>query len=285
MGRKNQGGLLATQNVLAVYVPVFVGASVCSGNDGSAYALGSFLQLYACSELVQNLRHFKYHTLSVMPILNRLLKAYKALTINYLPANTTSGPDDTGFMASQLTADDLRGSSVVAAPLLWIARSFGMLSIHVEGPDGQRIEGHPIEQLLSKGRLLGAIADNYFRFGNVYLFLERDGSRGITALEYRDGVRMRPVWTASATPETYYYWYPPGPTQRQVTVLEEELLHIRNGISPNNPVLGCSPLDGVLQEIAVDLEAAGILQVSPAKHGRAWTGCQPGCFRRGTWRS
>ena len=127
----------------------------------------------------------------------------------------------------------------------------------LKGRTDSALRAIPLSSCCPRAGCSGAIADNYFRFGNVYLFLERDGSRGITALEYRDGVRMRPVWTTSATPETYYYWYPPGPTQRQVTVLEEELLHLRNGISPDNPVLGCSPLDGVLQEIAVDLEAAG----------------------------
>ena len=189
--------------------------------------------------------------------MNRLLRAYKALVVNNLPANSMSEPDDTGFHASQLTADDLRNSSVVAAPLLWIARSFRMLEVQLEGPDGQRIEGHPIERILSGGRLMGAIADNYFRFGNVYLFLERNGSRGIEGLEFRDGARISPRWTTGAEPVTYYDWYPPGPVQRRVTVLEEELLHIRNGISPDNPVLGCSPLDGVLAEISVDLQAAG----------------------------
>ena len=87
--------------------------------------------------------------------------------------------------------------------------------------------------------------------------MARDGSSGIQGPEFRDGVRMQPRWTAGPDFETYYDWYPPGPSQRRVTVLEEELLHLRNGISPENPALGYSPLDGVLIEIAVDLEAAG----------------------------
>ena len=179
----------------------------------------------------------------------------KALSVNYLPPNVASGPDDSGFMAARdLTADDLRNSSVVSAPLLWMVKAFAMLEPKVFFND-EEVEGHPLTQALSDRRLIGAICDNFFRYGNSYLFLERLRDRSIETMAFYPAGRMKPKWTPSA--ETYYEWYPPGPTQRRVTVLEEELAHVRFGIDPDNLALGCSPLTGALTEVATDLEAAG----------------------------
>ena len=190
----------------------------------------------------------------------------KALTVQSLPAPVSGGPDDTGFMAQVLSSDDLRQSSVVAAPLQWIQRAFGMLDLVLE-LDEVRVDSHPILADLPGKRVLGAIADNYFRFGNSYLRLELLRDRSIDEMEFIDGSRMQFQWTASA--DWFYYWYIPGPNSRKRELLEDDSgPHVRHGINADCPPLGFSPLDGALAEIAVDLEAAGFTRAVLQEHGR-----------------
>lgn len=186
---------------------------------------------------------------------------------------------------------DGRGSSIVAASLNWIARTFPEAPLTVSGVDGEgqleKVRRHLLTDLVNRpnpyftGRVLWmATVTDYNVSGDAYWLKVRD----------EDGVPVELWWVPSwsmtpkgdpADPSVFidHYAYQPGGGEA-IRVPVSDVVHFRFGVDPQNMRVGLSPLASVLREVWTDDEAArftaailgnmGVpgLVISPDQQGR-----------------
>jgi HK97 family phage portal protein len=160
---------------------------------------------------------------------------------------------------------DGTGSSTVAAPLFWIARTFPeappALWKKLNDRQEEQVLDHKILRLLEKPNeyytgvmLWMATVMDYYVDGNAYWLKLRDGT-GLPARLW-----WIPHWMIQPRrlPDSpafidYYEWYAAtGMTE----VDPADIVHFRFGMDPEYPQLGRSPLKSVLREVFTDDEAA-----------------------------
>ncbi len=151
-------------------------------------------------------------------------------------------------------------SSVVMAPLFWIARRFAEAKYKIV-MNGDTVEDHDILKLLNKpnpyysGRALRmASSISYNSDGNVYWLKIRNKQLKVVELWYVPHWLMSPHWPEDGSQYIDYYKYAPG--FKTFEILPEDVIHIRNGIDPFNTRKGMSPLKSLFREIFTDDEAA-----------------------------
>lgn len=179
------------------------------------------------------------------------------------------------------------GSSVITAPLFWVARTFPEAPVVVEQrrkPNWEQIDGHPMIALLNRpnpyysGLLLKqAAAISWGLSGNVYLIKVRGALGEVAQLWYVPHFVIEPVREKESNNFIDYYKYNYGPGILKLA--PQDVVHIRLGTDPRNSMVGISPLSSILREVFTDDEAAAFtasllsnmgvpgLLVSPDKDG------------------
>lgn len=158
-------------------------------------------------------------------------------------------------------------SSVVTAPLFWIARTFPEARLQVRRvlADGQTepVLRHDLVQLLRRpnpffsGTVLWmATSISYWASGNAYWLKVRDRQRRVVQLWWVPEWMIKPVWPDDGTAFISHYEYRPDPGMDPVEVPVSDVVHFRFGINPDNVRVGLSPLASVLREVFTDDEAA-----------------------------
>lgn len=159
--------------------------------------------------------------------------------------------------------DGLR-SSVVVAPLLWVARNFPEAPVQVERRRGREFEAqpeHPMALLLARpnpyysGHVLWmATLLSYNADGNAYWAKVRDSRGAVRELWYVPHWMIEPKLLPGSTAFVDYYEYCPG--GQALRLDPADVVHFRFGLDPDNPRRGLSPLRSVLREVYTDDEAA-----------------------------
>lgn len=156
---------------------------------------------------------------------------------------------------------DGMSSSLLMAPILWMARTFPEAPLQVLDPDGEVIEKHPLILKLRRPNpfysgivLWMATLLSWVLDGNGYwIKVTNQAGTGLNQLWYAPHWMLEPV---SDDPETFitHYWYTVDGVR--VRLEPEEVVHFRYGLDPHNPRKGLSPLGSLFQEIFSDQEAA-----------------------------
>ena len=177
--------------------------------------------------------------------------------------NTSSGS-----FPSQIV-DDLgegTGNSAVVACLNVLATSFAEPSLKVfkkVNKETEEVYGHPLEQLLQRPNPFtsGSLLAHYIvtainASGDAYLLKIRNSSGRVIQLIPMMPDRVTPRGTEDEL-ITHYEYYGSSKHMGEFVVLKkDDLVHIRQGIDPNNHRRGFAPLKSVLRELLGD-EAAG----------------------------
>lgn len=178
-------------------------------------------------------------------------------------------------------------SSVIVAPLLWMARTFPEAPVVVErskNPTWEVVNAHPMVALLNRpnpyysGVLLKQAAMiSWGLAGNVYLVKVRGAYGQVEQLWYIPHWLMVPRRERGSTQFVDYYEYSYG--SGTLKLHPSDVVHIRLGIDPRNQMQGIGPLTSILREVFTDDEAAAFtatllsnmgvpgLVISPEKEG------------------
>lgn len=162
----------------------------------------------------------------------------------------------------QREVGDGTSSSTVAAPLEWIGRNFPAAVPTLwkqNGDEEEKQPDHPMLRLLARpnpyysGALnWKAVVTDWFVDGNGYLLVVRDMLKMPAELWWAPASLMEPKGTETEF-ITHYEYRPNGIAIR---LDPDDVIHFRNGIDPDNPRKGRSPLRSVLREVFTDDEAA-----------------------------
>ena len=152
-------------------------------------------------------------------------------------------------------------SSVIMAPLFWIARRLAEAKYMMLDKDGEKLDDHDMLRLLNKpnpfysGRALRmASAISYNTDGNVYWLKIRNKQLKVIQLWYIPHWLMEPHWPDDGLEYIDYYRYQPG--TEPIQIMPEDVVHIRNGIDSFNIRKGMAPLKSLFREIFTDDQAA-----------------------------
>lgn len=158
---------------------------------------------------------------------------------------------------------DGTGSAVVMAPLEWIGRNFPAArpTLWQSKADGteEKVPVHDMLRLLARpnpyysgANMWKAVVADYVADGNGYLLVREDMLGGPAELWWAPASTMTPKGTEDKF-ITHYEYRPNGIA---IILDPESVIHFRNGIDPEDPRKGRSPLYSVLREVYTDDEAA-----------------------------
>lgn len=183
---------------------------------------------------------------------------------------------------------DGQGSSVIMAPVLWIARTFPEAPVAIE-KNGEIEHEHDMLKLLAKPNefysgltLWMATLISFVIGGNAYWIKIRNNQLKPIALWYVPHWMIEPKWSDKGDDYISHYLYNPGGEAIPVEVAD--VVHFRYGLDPRNIRKGLSPLGSVMREVFTDDEAANFsasilknmgipgLIISPAKDSVAMPG-------------
>lgn len=198
----------------------------------------------------------------------RFLKAaqagYRALPWSGTGGQVGPGWDSWSFLRP---VEDIRlpwHNSAVGALIGWVSATLPEAPIvckqAVDGdPDGQVVD-HPVVNLLRQpsphydwvallsGLILSDMVD-----GNAYLFKERSASGKVVGLRYLPHFQVAPQWDGAG--QSFVTHYRLTQDNGQFDLSPADVIHIRNGIDPQRPRYGMSPLKAILSEVLTDNEA------------------------------
>lgn len=158
---------------------------------------------------------------------------------------------------------DGTGSSTVAAPLLWVAKTFPEAppSLWRELDNGQeeQVRQHPMLRLMTRPNhfytgpvLWMATTMDWLVDGNAYWWKGRDQDGIVRQLWWIPHWMIRPVGDQGAFVDHYEY----TPDSEKLRIDKQDIIHFRNGLDNDDPKLGSSPLKSVLREVYTDDQAA-----------------------------
>lgn len=165
---------------------------------------------------------------------------------------------------------DCLDTSVVTAPVQWLQRALPEARLAVS----RRKRGGGIDELTDHAMLAliqnpnpfyGDIALwagtilSYAIAGNAYWLKVRNGAGRPAELWYVPHWTMRPEASRDGSEFLSHYRYSPGGGIAPMRIEIEDVVHFRHGIDPRDPRLGLSPIDGVIREIFMDLEASNFV--------------------------
>lgn len=154
---------------------------------------------------------------------------------------------------------DGMSSSLIMAPILWMARTFPEAPIQVLDGEDVEVERHPMVQLLRRPNkfysgitLWMATLISWVLDGNAYWIKVRNQMGGVIELWYVPHWLMKPI--GNETEFVSYYRYE---VDGQMMRLDpSDVVHLRYGLDPRNPRKGLSPLGTLFREIFTDEEAS-----------------------------
>lgn len=167
--------------------------------------------------------------------------------------------------------NDPFGNSIVVAVVGWIARTFPEAPVEItrEAPGGggrERVArsvagpGAMLRLLERPNRyysgvlMMMAVVVDLYCTGNAYIVKVRNGSGRVVELWPIPKRFIRPDWPDDGSVFISRYIYTVDGVEYEIP--EADVIHIRDGIDPNNPRLGLSKLASLLREIYTDDEAA-----------------------------
>lgn len=157
--------------------------------------------------------------------------------------------------------DGLR-SSVVVAPIMWMARTFPEAPIQVLDEDGAPVPGHPMVAILRRPNpfysglvMWMATIASWALTGDAYWLKIRNGAGQVVELWWTPSVLIEPFPDPDGKAFIKHYIYRPGDGP-EIEIANDDLVHFRYGLDPDNPRRGWSPLKSVLREVFTDDEAA-----------------------------
>lgn len=160
---------------------------------------------------------------------------------------------------------DGRGNAIVMGVIEWMCRVFPEAPLQVEqitsGNKSKTVEGHPMELLIKRpnpfysGTLLmnGTLGD--WMLGNAYWRVIPSKAGTPLELWWIPSKYCRAVWPKDGVDFISYYEYD-LPNGEKVQVDPKYMIHLRNGLDPENPRMGLTKLGSLLREIYTDDEAA-----------------------------
>ncbi len=157
-------------------------------------------------------------------------------------------------------------SSAVMACVNWICRTFpeAPLAIVAEQDNGARrlLRHHPLARLVEQpnpyyaGTLLWmATLLDWTLAGNAYWLKVRDGAGRVVQLWWAPHRTIEPRWTNDGATFITHYDYRPDGATTAIPLPPSDVVHFRNGLDPQNPRKGLSPLTSLIREIYSDEEA------------------------------
>ncbi len=164
---------------------------------------------------------------------------------------------------------DCLDSSVVTAPVQFLQRSLpeARLAVRRRQRGGKLVDltDHPLLQLVQNPNpFYGDIALwfgtvlSYAIDGNAYWIKVRNGVGRPAELWYIPHWMMEPVPFDDGSGFLSHYRYSPGGVA-PMRIEADDVVHFRHGINPRNLLKGLSPIDGVIREIFMDLEASNFV--------------------------
>lgn len=154
-------------------------------------------------------------------------------------------------------------NSAVAATVNWVRRTFpeAPCAVYKDTHDGEPeiVPNHEMSELIrhpnrfySGTVLWSATIPDYIVSGNAYWVIVRNSLGKPVELWWTPSWLITPKGTAEEF-ITHYEYSPTGTPMRLETT---DVIHLRNGIDPENPLKGMSELGAVIREIFTDDEAA-----------------------------
>lgn len=165
---------------------------------------------------------------------------------------------------------DCLDSSVVTAPVLWVARALpeATLEVRKKDRDGKNevVASHPMLALIqTPNPFYGDIAlwmatiVMFLIFGEAYWLIVRNGAGRPAELWFVPNWAIEPVAPQDGGEFISHYRYNPGGGSEPMRIAPADVVHFRHGINPRDIRRGLSPLDGVIREIFVDLESSNFV--------------------------
>lgn len=160
-------------------------------------------------------------------------------------------------------------SDVIMSPVLWAARRMAESPIGVKREDDEEIDfAHDAARLMKRpnpyysgSALAMALAIEYLTDGNGYALKIRNKQLKVIQLWFVPHWCMEPHAPENGEGYIDYYEYTPGRMMGRgigapIKVPPEDVIHLRNGLDPENIRKGMSPLRILLREVFTDDEAA-----------------------------
>lgn len=151
-------------------------------------------------------------------------------------------------------------NSAVASVLRWTVRALPEANLEVRASDGAQDDRHVANKLLAQPNpfydlhtLLAGIATSLVLDGNAYVLKVRNGRRQPAELWYLPHTQVS-LERDRITGLPTGYSYTSGVERR--TLALEDVIHIKDGVKPGDPLLGWSGLSAVIREVLTDSEAA-----------------------------
>ncbi|MFW6089689.1 MAG: phage portal protein [Gemmatimonadota bacterium] len=167
--------------------------------------------------------------------------------------------------AGRTKIGDGRGANVVMAPIQWIQRTFTLAEPVVQERDGRLwkpLPEHPAEERLSDPNpfydgdtLMKAMVLSFCIDGNAYWRKIRSRLRGVVELWYIPHWLIEPKWPRDGSTFISHYEYTPLDGTK-IDLDPDDVVHARNGLDPDNPRKGLSPIKAALREVLTDEEAS-----------------------------
>ncbi|WP_339745602.1 phage portal protein [uncultured Maricaulis sp.] len=161
-------------------------------------------------------------------------------------------------------------ASVFTAPVQWIARALpeARLTVKRGRRDGveEDLANHDLVKLVANPNayygdmaLWMATVFSFCFEGNAYWVKLRNAAGRPVQLWYVPHWMMEPIGSRDGSEFLTHYRYSPGGGIEPIIISPDDVVHFRHGIDPSNPRRGLSPIDGVLREIFMDLEASNFV--------------------------
>jgi HK97 family phage portal protein len=158
------------------------------------------------------------------------------------------------------------GSNVIMAPILWIMRTFPeaelVLKRKLKEGGTEAIFDHPFLELMETPNdaygyeeLISGLTLSYNIAGNAYIYKVRNSIGVVIQLWYLPHWMIQPVG-ADQDSTVYVSHYVYNPNGIEFKIDKDDIIHIRNGINPENTREGLSPLASTIREIFTDDEAS-----------------------------
>jgi len=157
-------------------------------------------------------------------------------------------------------------NSVVMAAVNWAARTFTEPELLVERRQGdtwQRNDEHPAQSLVRSpharlgepskvsGRALWqSVLNHLILDGNAYLHKVRSANGDVIGLDWLPSTAVEPVAESGTTNRLAGYHVAQG--GRQIWLAPEEVIHFTEGLDPDLPLRGRSPLLAAMREVVTD---------------------------------
>lgn len=200
-------------------------------------------------------------------------------------AHDFSGPEpfyDAGFVprSSNHTKSDGLESNVVMAVVYWIMRTFTEAVAVVERRKDddiwEKVIDHDLEILIDRPNpsydgdaLLKGTVVSYVLDGNAYWWKLRNIIGDVVELWYLPHQLVRPMRISGSENFIDYYQFTPYAfgSSIPIRIAPRDIVHLRFGLDPTDPMYGLSPLKPLLKEVWSDDEAQSFTHVMLVNHG------------------